>query len=195
MLDLLFVMEWMWFSFSISTRGLQLAVLCSGGVVASSYAAAHLSGWMARTFTPPTSHAFLWLSHHISTRPDVISALAGFAPATTVATGGDPLHQALALHILHTLFYFVITIAVFGLFIMMWHFTNALWDREVAGSQRRSLLTVGLSVSCGAYLTALTGILVANVAWLREVPFLAQATTHSFGMAGVEAVVHLLHVV
>ncbi len=195
MLDLLFVIEWMWCSLSISTRGLQLAVLCSGGFIASSYAAVHLSGWMTRTFTPPTSYAFLWLSAHISTQPDVISALAGFAPATTAATGGLPLHQALALHILRTLFYLVITIAVFGLFIMMWHFTNALWDREAAERQRRSVLTVVLSIGCGAYLTALTGILVANVAWIREVSFLAQATAHSFGMAGVQTVVHLLHVV
>lgn len=194
MLDLLFVVEWMWCSLSISTRGAQLAALCSGGFIASSYAAAHLSKWMARTFAPPSSHAFIWLTDHISTRQDVASVLAGFTPATAVSTGGAHLHQAIALHILQTLFYLVITFAVFGLFIMMWHLTNALWDRDAAPTDRRTVLATVLSIACGGYLVALTGVLVANVSWLRQAPFLVSATRHSFGMAGVAAAIHFLHV-
>lgn len=194
MLDMLFLVEWTWCAVLISARGVQLAVLCSGGLIASAYVASQLSGWMTRSFTPQGSVAFLWLQGHVSSAPGVISALSGFAPVTTVTTGGIHLHQAVALHILHTMFYIAITTAVFLLFVMVWHFSRAVWDRTTNAAPRRDVASVLLSTMCGGILIAFTGIFIGNIAWLREVPLLAHAVEHSIGMSYIAQVVRILNV-
>jgi hypothetical protein len=194
-LDVLLLVEWAWCAMLLRARGLQLAVLCSGGVVASTYVAARLSTWMAKTFTPPTSPVFQWLQSNVSTRPDTVAALSGFAPAQAVAAGGPSLPHVLAFHILQVLFYLAITGAVFLLFVMVWHFSNVFWDADVTeATDRVRAATTVLSVGCGAYLAILTAIFLANIAWLRGLPFLASATAHSLGMQGVAALMHQLDV-
>jgi len=183
MLDVLFLAELAWCSIFIAVQGIERALLYSGGIVASGYAASQLSGWLARIFLPQTSETFLWLQAHVTLAAQGVSVLSWFIPAEPVLSGTTQTAWV-TLHIVKTLFFIGITGAIFLLFMVVSYLSTALYDRpQPAKRQGEAVLwTPLLAVTTGLYATVLTGVLVGNLAWFQNLTGLALPVAHSFAM-------------
>ncbi|OFW78931.1 MAG: hypothetical protein A2201_07535 [Alicyclobacillus sp. RIFOXYA1_FULL_53_8] len=184
MLDVLFVAELAWCSIFIAVQGIQRALLYSGGIIASGYAASQFSGWITRIFVPQTSETFLWLQAHVTTSVQGVSVLSRFIPAEPVASG---MAQAtwITMHIVKSLFFIGITASIFLLFLVVSHLSIALYDRPQPAKRKGETLfwTPLLALTTGLYATVLTGVLVGNLAWFQDFTGLAWPVSHSLAMA------------
>lgn len=186
MLDLLLFAEIAWCTVLISAQGPRRALLYSGGVLTSGFAASQLSGWLARVLLPVASQSFLWLQSQISLDTQNAAVLSGFIPAEPVLSG-LPNSSWITEHIVKTMFYIGITVAVFLLFIVVDYLYNALYDRPQSPRRRgERVLTPLLAMGTGVYLALLTGVLLGNLAWLQQFTPLTHSAAHSLSMHWIQ---------
>lgn len=183
MLDLLFIVEIAWCTILIAIQGVKRALLYSGGVLASGFAGSQLSGWFAKVLLPPASHSFLWLQSQLSVDTKSVLILSGFIPAEPVLSG-LPQNTWITIHIVQTMFFIGITLAVLTLFVVVAYLSNALYDRPQPYKRKMEalLFTPLLALSTGIYAAIITGVLVGNLAWLHEFVVLRTPVAHSVGM-------------
>lgn len=191
MVDVFLLAEVAWWMMVMGKRGVSVNLLYTGGILASGYAALHVSGWLANTFVGPASPTLLWLEQHLVN--DTQSVIATISLMPPVPASNAVAHsQWIALHIVKTLFFVAITAAVFTLFAVVYKLTDALWDQGSEEFPKQFGSAALFAAASGAYLAVLTVVLAANLSWLQLFTPVSDALSQSLVAHAVGRATHLL---
>jgi len=186
-MDVFFLAEVCWCTLLCGFHGIRSALILAGGFLSSGYLATQLSTWLEQTFVPPGSPAFTWLVTQVVAPPGAQSVLAQFLSPELTATSGANYNERIAVHVVHTLFFFAMTIAVFMLFLGTTYLIDALWDRPRGGAGGRieRVGSYGIGILCGLYIGLQTAEVIANVSWVREGTMFTSALDNSLWMKAI----------
>lgn len=193
MIDLLVVVEWVWCQILLTHRGIQRTLILVGGALASGYTAAVLAPWLERTLTPPTSTAFRWALAQVQTKAVPVGVIHDYIPPLPASAG----HNAsawVASHVLISLMYVLITVAIFSVFVMVVVLRETLWEiPNMPPTRVQRATSILLAGGASTYLTVIFVVLIGNLSWLRDFGWMAEQTAHSLAVTAVgHIVVHML---
>lgn len=191
-MDVFFLVEICWCAILCAQTGMRRVLQIAGGFVASGYIATRLSPWLAHTFLGPGSAAFSWIVTQVIAPIHAEPVLGQYLPPQSTGLLQSSDQRALiATHVVHTLFFFAITTAVFLLFYGMTYLTEALWDHPQHLSSRplvTSLERVGrilVAIACAAYVAVQSAEVLVSVAWIRQGAMLGHALDTSLWIQAV----------
>ncbi|MBX5435790.1 MAG: hypothetical protein IRZ33_01080 [Alicyclobacillaceae bacterium] len=168
MLDLLLILEVAWCSRWLRASGPREALIRSGAILASGFAGANLSDWMARVLVPPAVPVLRWVEARVSLDAGAIPALAAFVPPETAAWTDTVQVQWIAYHVTQTLLFAGITAGVIAFFAVMNRLSDALWDPVSTATRRLDgWIAPAAALLSSVYLALLTATVFAQLAWLR----------------------------
>lgn len=183
MVDVLLIAEIAWCTLYLGQQGIRKALVYACGLMVSGYVSGQVSGWLVRTFVPPASPAFHWLARQISALAVQQPVLAQYLPPTSTASGGMPLSQWIAYHVVQALFYVAFTGASLTLFLVGGMIHDALWDLpHHRTTPAVAILTSTLGLASGLYVAAVTAVLLANLSWIGALGGLTPFAASSIGI-------------
>lgn len=132
------------------------------------YVAWETSAWLMTWLASPSSQAFLWLEHNLTSQTQAVAVLSRLIPPQPVDTVQSSSHW-ISLHVARVLVFCAMTFSVFITFAIMLHLRSAIWDQNRTLAERNQPMTWAAGMVAllgGVYITLITMMFLTNVAWV-----------------------------